>query len=205
MGYQGIFSLILCSVFICQGQSQTCWRTDEEHAAMENNTMQVGCFKEPRDTIVRLTPPKGYDKVNPSAVIAKRCSELTCLRLDQECVSTESTKRMIRAEAFNINMGMQRECVDVEVEDHVACTCRCQKTQADCGKTKIFNKRMCSCDCLPERKKSCEKRMLEMPNTVMWDPNSCSCPCNNWTECGSGEFWADEKCRCVGVSSNEIL
>ncbi|XP_064088886.1 uncharacterized protein LOC135203144 [Macrobrachium nipponense] len=204
MGHSWVFSLILCTVFMCQGQSQACWRTPEEQEAMKNNTMQVGCHREPRETIVRLDVPKGYDKVNPSAVIAKRCSGLTCMRLDQECVATETTKRMIKAEASSMNMGMQKECVDIPVEDHVACACRCLKTQELCGKVKIFNKRMCSCDCPLERRKTCEIRMRDMPGTVMWDPNTCSCPCNEWMECGSGEHWSDEKCRCVEANSNEI-
>ncbi|XP_068246388.1 vascular endothelial growth factor A-A-like [Palaemon carinicauda] len=200
-----IYGLLLCSVIVHQGQSEKCWNTRDLEMAKKKNYMEVDCMEGPRDTLITLRPPRGYDKVYPSVTIAKRCTNLMCVRMDQECMPTANTTRLIRVEAFNSNMGMRKHCFDLEVEDHVSCGCRCDKTQEQCGKNKVFNKNTCSCDCLPERENACRKRMVQMPNTVMWDPSSCSCPCNNWQECGSGELWADEKCRCVPDMTNEIF
>ncbi|XP_042229136.1 balbiani ring protein 3-like [Homarus americanus] len=198
---------VVCLVLLCVGsltEGNKCWNRREliERRDLMNHATCV----EPRDTLVALEVPPGYDWVYPSVVVVKQCHGHMCKQPNHQCVGLQGNKKKIKVQAYKINNGntnVDMLCDYVTVQEHTACGCRCDKDPKECGHNEVFNKKMCRCECKPKAKEMCQERMRRVPNTVMWDQTRCSCPCNNQGECGSGTVWVPSMCKCLPMMETD--
>lgn len=144
----------------------------------------------------------------PSTVVVRRCGG-SCPRPSHRCVPEVRRVRSIPVMAVLAHYphGVhETECGRVEVEEHLACSCDCPVTPADCAASeanKVFDPHTCKCLCRDgAARASCFARGMS------WNEAGCRCSCpeSTWRLCSTGYvFDFQNSCSCVPISMTASL
>nr|XP_045600896.1 balbiani ring protein 3-like isoform X1 [Procambarus clarkii] len=186
----------LSVVQVAPGKKQCLKRP--EHKRRLHELKDIMCLT-PKDALVPLPVPDGLDWVYPGVWKVKRCSGQLCIKTNEHCAAVAAKNLTIKVEGMKLNNIMEKICTQVTVEEHTECGCMCTKSQSSCRQNEVFSEAMCECLCSPEVKNKCLARMEMFPGTCMWDPRTCTCPCNRVIPCGTGQVWVPEMCSCLNV------
>ncbi|XP_045102943.1 uncharacterized protein LOC123499240 [Portunus trituberculatus] len=82
----------------------------------------------------------------------------------------------------------------VEAIKHVQCECGCKVQEQDCNPT-IHNYLQSECACVCKRRDE-EAKCEQQSSIKYWEKDSCACYCRKPVECGTGEFFSQDSCKC---------
>ncbi|KAG0720870.1 hypothetical protein GWK47_047597 [Chionoecetes opilio] len=165
--------MVTVVVMLNQGVVQGC-RSRADKAIMHRLKKTTSCDK-PHESLVQLPVPEGYDYVKPSVVKLNRCAGLSCDFRHDQCFPDEDYIALKKYTVFAFK-GSERKCVQVSVEEHGVCKCKCDR---ECPDYQVCNAR------------------YDDGEPVMWSEDVCFCECNSVPDCDHGMLWNDRACRCV--------
>ena len=150
----------------------------------------------PRPSIMRLPWPNNTDvqQMTPSYVEVNLCDG-ACHSNRQGCVAIKTVMKKIPVmlAKCGIKTGKcSKECVEVDIEDHVECGCACEMGEDDCdNKTHYFVPDLCACQC---RDLQIRRQCLDQGR--IWSEQDCSCGCPAVHTCSSGSTYSNTTCSC---------
>lgn len=148
----------------------------------------------PRESLVQLEVPEGFDYVRPSVVSIRQCSGFSCSSYQTKCQPTSFTKKTLTVEAFRSGEDHLPTCAEVVVTEHTGCECRCDWTP--CPDNQLFDPDACKCTCDPSRERLCnDKRVSGV--SVQWSRKACKCQCISPPNCSSSQDWNESLCSCI--------
>lgn len=163
-----------------------------ERRAIQNMYLDYKCM-EPGEKLIHLNVNGDYVSFVPTVATVKRCSMMYCISGDMRCLATGKRKKTVKVEAYSMTQGKQ--CLELEVEEDVAC--KCQKCQAHtCPNDNMdFNRSTCKCECTQQFIDQCRAKVNQ--GTHMYDKENCRCMCNEpKVDCGR-RMWNPNTCRCM--------
>ncbi|XP_026748208.1 uncharacterized protein LOC113509117 isoform X1 [Galleria mellonella] len=143
-----------------------------ENERIRNEIIEKSKCRDPKEVFVYLKPPSAHEQVIPSAVWVKRCVGICDYEAEgSSCVSTDTVMKTISIRIYNVKTKKET-CSTYQIEEHRSCGC-CNLTPEECGDSRIYNPRKCTCQCpnTEERRNCLRKRNLNM----RWNRSKCTC------------------------------
>ncbi|ELU02884.1 hypothetical protein CAPTEDRAFT_220370 [Capitella teleta] len=154
----------------------------------------AGC--QPKDVTVTLpSDPDPSVLYYPSCVTAKRCGGC-CMQDQHECGPTRVSKinnKVVKARYPYLGAPnfLFEGLVDVELDNHLECSCQCKNKPHHCDIAKhVYEAATCSCRCRNED----QRENCVAPQT--WDNHKCACTCPALKYCQAHEYFSFSTCRC---------
>ncbi|XP_046420178.1 balbiani ring protein 3-like isoform X2 [Neodiprion fabricii] len=195
------FCIFLTALTIAHGEKILSKRNADydAHEEIDCQTAQLGKTQTIRnsmcrvhDRIVDLKPIPGYRFV-PSKVSVKRCDGYCKTGFSCEPIETRMTEVYVDLKPL-FGRRRMKQCAVVRVEEHVSCRCMCEKTETDCNKRQMFDKKNCKCECKAETE---NKMKCEEQKEMRWDKDDCSCKCMMMSmQCSTNRTWDEAACKC---------
>ncbi|XP_059059541.1 uncharacterized protein LOC131852823 [Achroia grisella] len=139
---------------------------------LRNEIIEKSKCREPKEVFVYLTPPSAHEQVIPSAVWVKRCVGICDYEAEgSSCASTNTVKKAISIRIYNVKTKKET-CSTYQIDEHRSCGC-CNLSSGECGMSRIYNPRKCTCQCpnMEERRNCLRKRNQNM----RWNRFKCTC------------------------------
>lgn len=188
----------LATILLVRGDLLECGAGEME-SILNRGEGEESC--RPRSTVLRLPDPEdAYSHTTPSHVEVMRCSG-SCLHSYHRCIPAKTRTRrekVILAVRSAVAGPVATVCAEIEVEDHVECTCGCDVTAGDCNARQVFLPAECRCGC-----PNIQERDRCIAQNWYWSPELCQCMCPNrpYPTCPTGYIFDHESaCDCRPVS-----
>merc|ERR1712025_1477854 len=157
----------------------------------------------PRPVIVQLPWPNNTNvqQMSPQHISLLQC-EGGCHRSHHGCVATETRVRRVPVMLGKCGIGRgkcDKECAEVEVEEHTECECSCLLSENMCeSDLHEYNRDKCACECRDILgKREC------LNQGKIWNEDTCKCGCPAVFSCSLGSVYSNITCSCE-VVENQI-
>ncbi|XP_046395119.1 uncharacterized protein LOC124162585 [Ischnura elegans] len=128
-----------------------------------------GSACKPRPVLIDIMSPSSEIQFLPNKVVVNRCDGICHTKL--KCIPTSTVNISVKVQQINyLESNIQRDCGEVQVEEHTKCNCQCPVTKEHCNKNQVYQPGECSCLCTNEDEKT--KCFYEEKT---WDNDRCSC------------------------------
>ena len=132
--------------------------------------------------------------MSPTHVSVLQCGG-SCHRSNHGCIA-----KKIQIKTVSVMLGKcgiergkcDKECADVEVEEHTECDCACSLPESKCkSDIQEYNHDRCKCEC----KDIIGKREC-LNQGKLWNENTCMCGCPAVFSCSVGTKYSNNTCAC---------
>lgn len=167
----------------------------------------ANCAPELRTVKLDLPKDDVHTGFYPTCVRLERCggccpiSLLTCRPIKTETVMIKvmKYKRTPPKTGRNSNSNTTPsrytgKFIYTEATRHVECDCNCTVKEEDCDLAiHHYSYRDCGCVCKDQAKK---EECLKQNDIKRWINNTCTCECWHQEECGTGDHFDQDTCKC---------
>ncbi|KAJ1522470.1 hypothetical protein ONE63_001660 [Megalurothrips usitatus] len=177
-------------------ESRSAYFSQKVQLRRQNSTTslfaQAKCL--PRNRTVCLPKPAGLHQMYfPSCVEIEQCEGCCFSNPMRSCQPLKAENVAIEVNLLETNDSKKREKLEVFVEKHTKCGCRCITKKKDCTAKQRYNETKCVCQCKNE---SMERECRAVGNIKTWDRNKCECVCLETEHCATGLHFNTDTCRC---------